>query len=139
LVTASAAFTGFFHLPVTIPANCSREIAGFSRDQWEDANGSMAFAVLTQDGRMTARNRLIAPFFKDLRWPATTPRDIRITRRDETVTFAAERFVWGICLDLEGETPLADNFFDLYPWQGYTMPWHGAGDPRILRIGNLGS
>jgi beta-mannosidase len=128
-----------FHLPVTIPANSSREIAGFSRDQWERPDRSMAFAVLRQDGRVTARNRLVAPFFKDLRWPAMTTADVRVTRQGEIATFEADRFVWGICLDLLGEQPLADNFFDLYPGQVYSMAWHGESDPRILRIGNLGS
>jgi beta-mannosidase len=128
-----------FHLPVTIPANSSREIAGFSRDQWERPDRSMAFAVLRQDGRMVARNRLVGPFFKDLRWPAITTADVRVTRQGESVTFAADRFVWGICLDLDGEQLLADNFFDLYPGQAYSMAWHGESDPRILRIGNLGS
>jgi beta-mannosidase len=126
-----------FHLPVTIPANSSREIAGFSRDQWEDPDQSMAFAVLMRDGRMLARNRLVGPFFKDLRWPATKIEDVRVTRSGGAVTFKADRFVWGVCLDLEGETPLADNFFDLYPGQAYSMAWRGADDPRILRVGNL--
>jgi len=128
-----------FHLPVIIPANSSREIAGFSRDQWEDADRSMAFAVLRQDGRMVARNRLCGPFFKDLRWPAATPADVRVARNGEIVTFEADRFVWGVCLDLDGETSLADNFFDLYPGQVYSIAWHGEHYPRIVRIGNLGS
>jgi hypothetical protein len=32
---------------------------------------------------------------------------------------------------------LADNFFDLYPGQAYTMVWDSAEDPVVLRVGNL--
>ena len=126
-----------FHLPVTIPANTAREIAGFSRDQWENTDASAAFAALTQDGRLVARNRLILPFFKDVKWPAATPADVAITRTGGAVTFKADRFVWGVCLDLDGETPLPDNFFDLYPGQAYTVLWKQDADPRILQAGNL--
>jgi beta-mannosidase len=126
-----------FDLPVTIPAGGAREIAGFSRDLWEKTDASMAFAVLRQDGRTVARNRLMLPFFKDMRWPSASPADVRITRSGGAVTFKADRFVWNVCLDLDGETPLADNFFDLYPGQPHTILWKGEEDPRILRVGNL--
>jgi beta-mannosidase len=126
-----------FDLPVTIPANSAREIAGFSRDQWENTDASMAFALLRQDGQTLARNRLALPFFKDLRWPAVSPADIQITRDGHEVTFKSDRFVWAVCLDLDGERSLAHNFFDLYPGQAHAIPWQAADDPHILRIGNL--
>jgi hypothetical protein len=126
-----------FHLPVVIPANSSREIAGFSRDQWEDPSSSMVFATLRKEGLLAARNRLVSPLFKDLTWPRATPADVRVTRSGNAVTFKAERFVWGVCVDLDGERPLADNFFDLYPGQAYTMLWSSSEDPVVLRVGNL--
>jgi hypothetical protein len=126
-----------FHLPVVIPANSAREIAGFSRDQWTDPTTSIAFATLHREGRLVARNRLILPFFKDLHWPPATPADITITRHANTVTFTSTRFIFGVCLDLTGETPLADNFFDLYPNQPHTLLWPHESDPKIQRIGNL--
>jgi beta-mannosidase len=126
-----------FDLPVTLPANSAREIAGFSRDQWEKTDASMAFALLRQDGQTIARNRLALPFFKDLHWPAVSTDDVRVTRDGRAVTFKSDRFAWGLCLDLDGETALADNFFDLYPGQPYAIPWKGDDDPHILRIGNL--
>jgi beta-mannosidase len=126
-----------FHLPVVIPANSAREIAGFSRDQWEEPAASMAFATLRREGLLVARNRLVLPVFKDLRWPAATPGDVGVTRSGNAVTFKSERFVWGVCLDLDGERALADNFFDLYPGQAYTMLWGAEEDPVVLRVGNL--
>jgi hypothetical protein len=64
---------------------------------------------------------------------------VRVTRvaGGGRVGFEAERFVWGVCLDLAGETPLADNFFDLYPGVPHEVEWHGDADPIILRVGNL--
>jgi beta-mannosidase len=126
-----------FHLPVVIPANSAREIAGFSGEQWTDRTSSAAFAVLRKEGLVVARNRLIAPLFKELRWSRATPDDVQVARTGNAVTFKSERFVWGVCLDLDGERPLADNFFDLYPDQGHTVLWNEAEDPRILRVGNL--
>src|SRR5205085_6369300 len=79
-----------FHLPVVIPANNSREIAGFSKDQWTDSTGSMAFAVLRSEGLMVARNRLVRPFFKELDWPRATPAEVQVTRSGNAVTFKAD-------------------------------------------------
>jgi beta-mannosidase len=134
---AGGAYPLDFHLPVVIPANSAREIAGFSRDQWIDPTTSMAFATLHREGHLVARNRLILPFFKDLRWPPATPADVKITRTANTITFQSDRFIWALCLDLHGETPLPDNFFDLYPNQPHTLLWNEDSDPKILRIGNL--
>jgi hypothetical protein len=97
----------------------------------------MAFATLRREGLLVARNRLVLPVFKDLRWPAATPGDVGVTRSGNAVTFKSERFVWGVCLDLDGERALADNFFDLYPGQAYTMLWGAEEDPVVLRVGNL--
>jgi beta-mannosidase len=126
-----------FHLPIVIPANTSREIAGFSRDQWTDPTTSIAFATLHHEGRLIARNRLILPFFKDLHWPPATPADVKITRTANTVTFTSDRFIGSLCLDLHGETPLNDNFFDLYPNPPHTLLWNQESAPKILRLGNL--
>jgi beta-mannosidase len=126
-----------FHLPVTIPANGAREVAGFSRDQWDDVAGSVAFAALSVEGRVVARSRLFVPLFKEMRWPAVTPADVRVTRVGDEVTFTCEKFAWGVCLDLDGETRLGDNFFDLFPGEGYTVAWREAVGPRVVRVGNL--
>ena len=134
---AGGAYPLDFQLPVTIPANSAREIAGFSRDQWEREDASMAFAVLTRDGRVLARNRLVVPLFKDLKWSAAGPDDLRVTRDGNAVTFSSDRFVWGVCLDLNGEEALADNFFDLYPGQSHSIVWPREEAPSILRVGNL--
>jgi beta-mannosidase len=123
-----------YQLPVTIPANTSREIAGFSRDQWERTDRSMAFAALTQEGRVIARNRLCEPFFRDLHWPVA---NVRCTVKGGVARFESESYAWGICLDLDGAEALADNFFDLYPGMVHEIAWPRSTPPVIRRIGNL--
>lgn len=59
--------------------------------------------------------------------------------KDSIEIFGCDTFCWGGCLDLDGETPLADNSFDLYPGIPYSIPWTQSRDPKILRIGNLHS
>jgi prepilin-type processing-associated H-X9-DG protein len=36
-----------------------------------------------------------------------------------------------------GETPLADNFFDVYPGIPYEVAWRAAEPPVVLHVGNL--
>jgi beta-mannosidase len=126
-----------FHLPVVIPANSSREIAGFDRELWEDVEASAAFAILGQEGSVVARNRLALPYFKEMRWAEASPADVRVRREGEWAIFEADVFVWGVCVDLDGEAGLADNFFDLYPGVPHVVAWRGDEGPRILRVGNL--
>ena len=63
--------------------------------------------------------------------------DVKVTRSAAGVTFLCDRFAWGVCLDLSGEVPLADNFFDLYPRVPHTISWDRPDDPIVLRVGNL--
>ena len=52
--------------------------------------------------------------------------------------FTSDRFAWRVCLDLDGETPLPDNFFDVFPGIPTILDWpEGSPAPRILRVGNL--
>jgi len=119
---------------VTLAPDAATRLAAFPRATWSDPQRSLAFAVLRQGDRLLARNRLILPFFKDLAW---SPAQVTVSVSDGQATFLSPTFTWGLCLDLDGETPLSDSFFDLYPNQPYTLPWPGPTPPRILRTGNL--
>lgn len=45
---------------------------------------------------------------------------------------------WRVCLDLDGEAPLPDNFFDVFPDLPTVLPWpKSLGKPRVLYLGNL--
>ncbi|HEY3323079.1 MAG TPA: hypothetical protein VGP72_21685 [Planctomycetota bacterium] len=119
---------------VVLPPNASTKLASFSAGEWTDAAASLAFAILEHDGKLLARNRLQQPIFKDMRWPKP---HVTVRRDGNRAIFESPAFAWGVCVDLNGEQPLADNFFDLYPGIPYAIPWTGAQNPTILNVGNL--
>ncbi|HLL90607.1 MAG TPA: hypothetical protein VK324_15005 [Tepidisphaeraceae bacterium] len=122
--------------PVTLSPNASTRLAAFPRSAWADPSTQLAFAVLARGGELIARNRLILPFYKDLKWPDQPPR-VEVVVREGRAVFASERFAFNVCLDLDGTAPLADNMFDVYPGQPYAIRWDRAEPPRVLCVGNL--
>jgi hypothetical protein len=91
-------------------------------EQWtalgQDASG--AFALLLQEGRTVAQNRVFVTPFKDLKF--AEPR-ISVERRGDRAVFTSPTFVWAVCLDPDGESPVADDVFDLLPGIPYEIPW----------------
>jgi len=120
--------------PVTLAANASTPLASFKKSAWKTPRRTIAFALLERDGESLARHRLIRPFFKDLQWP---PARVQVKVAAGRATFTSQTFVIGVCLDLDGERHLADNFFDLYPGIPYSIPWQSRTKPRVLYTGNL--
>jgi beta-mannosidase len=119
---------------VELPPNASTPLARFPVKEWKNPAKSAAFAMLTRGGNLLARNRLFLPFFKDLKW---APAKVRVRVENGRAVFESKAFAWGVCLDLDGETPLADNFFDVYPGVPYSIRWSGRKPPKVLRVGNL--
>jgi len=122
--------------PVIFAANASTPLAHFSRAEWEELGlqQSGAFAVLEQNGKTIAQHRLFLARFKDL---AFVEPQINTLLVGNVLTLASETFAWGVCLDVDGELPLADNCFDLLPGIPYSIPWSDKlGSPRIVRVGN---
>jgi len=120
----------------TLPANASTPLAQIPRAQWEtlDVTQSGAFAVLLQHGTLYAQHRLFVARFKEL---AFTQPHITLERHDGILTLTADAFAWGVCIDLTGELPLADDCIDLLPGIPYSLPWpKSLGDPVIAKIGN---
>lgn len=119
---------------IEIRPNTSQRIASFEKNEWLDPSDSAAFAVLSRDDEIVARNRLFLPMFRELKWTAA---DMRMHSEEGKLMFESDVFCWGVCLDLDGKTPLPDNFFDLYPGIPYSIPWTQAANPEVLRTGNL--
>lgn len=93
-----------------------------------------AFAVLYRDGREIARDTLFLPLYREVRWPRAR---VAVRREGGTAIFVSPTFAWRVCLDLDGERELPDNYFDLLPGLPYELPWPAAlGEPRVLRVGN---
>ncbi len=103
---------------VTLPPNASAVLAVIPAEAAADP-ADIPFAVLTdRAGNEICRNRLL-----DLRYfeyPLKPPH-IRVTRDGNDTVLEADSFVMGVCLDLNGETPLADNLFDLFPHMPYRL------------------
>ena len=122
--------------PVILEPNTASPLAHFERDLWEQTGLSCsgAFALLQKQERPISQHRMFLERFKALEF---TEPEIRLTREGSDIVLSSEAFVWGLCLDLDGEWPLQDNCFDLIPEIPYRMPWHDElGDPAVERIGN---
>jgi len=120
---------------VVLAANAATELASFAKTAWTDAKTQLAFAELTVGGAVVARHRLMLPFPIELAWK---PAQVTVKVEGGKAVFTSPVFAWGVCLDLDGETVLADNFFDLFPGTPYAIPWPHAQPPKIIGVGNLG-
>jgi hypothetical protein len=123
-------------IPCALPPNASVPIAtiGFPS---ETGPKSAGFAVLfDSESKPVAQHRCFTVRFHELH----LKRDPQITMTVEngTLTLSSDVFCWGVCLDVGGELPLADNCFDLLPGIRYSLPWDETtlGEPRIVRLGN---
>jgi len=95
---------------------------------------SGAFATLSRGRELVAQHRVFVERFKDLRF--VEPK-IALSRKDGLLTLACEQFAWGVCLDVDGELPVADNCFDLLPGVAYHLPWPDSlPGPRVVRVGS---
>lgn len=121
-------------LPVTLPPNASTPIASFKKREWKNTSASAAFAMLVKGDTVAARNRLILPFFKDLKWAAP---HLKVRVEKGKAVFTSDTFVWGVCLDLNGQKPMSDNFFDVYPGIPHAITWRGSRKPEVLFVGNI--
>ena len=123
------------HRAVVLPPNASTRVASFPKSKWTNPANSAAFASLADArGALLARHRLFLPLFKDLEW---APMQVTTHLEDNDVVFESSTFVWGICLDLNGDNSLPDNLFDLYPRVPYRLPWHHPTPPTIRYLGDM--
>lgn len=122
---------------VTLPPNASSLLAEFPLETWEALGETthLAFALLTRDGVEAARDIFCLKFFKEMAWPETR---VAIRREAGKAILESQTFAWRVCLDLDGEQPLPDNFFDLLPGIPTVLDWpDNLGEVRVLRVGNL--
>ena len=120
-----------------IPANASTPLASFSKTLWEQygLRNSGAFATLSREGEQIAQHRLFVERFKDL--DLSIEPVIGQSVHNSVLTLQSNVFVWGLCLDVEGEAPLADNCFDLLPGIPYSLHWPSSlGEPKVVNFGN---
>lgn len=81
-----------------------------------------------------SRDVLFLPFYKEMEWP---PAEVDVELSGGKAIFKSDTFAWRVCLDLDGELELADNFFDVLPGIPTTLAWpQSLPAPRVLRLGN---
>ncbi len=125
------------HHRVSLPANASTLLAEFEAGEWARLGDKThaAFAILSQNGKEAARDCFFLPLYREMVWPEAV---VRVHLEGEQAVFESEVFAWRVCLDLDGEKILPDNFFDVLPGIPTVLDWpHSLGEPQILRVGNL--
>ena len=122
-------------IAVLLPPNSSTELKSFPSSEWKSRASEMPFASLSDPtGTLIARNRLCDKLFKEMEWPKA---NIQASVSDGQATFTSDTFALDVCIDLDGERSLADNFFDLWPGTSYSIPWTEKAYPEIINVGNI--
>ena len=134
VVSLAGAYPVDRKMRVELKPNASTRVASFPLGEWADPKSSLAFASLSRGPELLARNRLCQPLFKEMIWSKP---DVRVTIKNGKAVFESNVFAWGVCIDLDGEQALADNFFDVFPGTPYELPWADSNAPTIRYIGNL--
>ena len=120
---------------ITIQANRSVMIAAFPEKIFKDNDMKTCgvFAILEKNGKSVSQYRFFTEKFKDLSFSRPV---IKITRQGDIVTFKSDTFIWGACIDVNGEDNEPDNCFDILPGIPYTIPWTKKEMPRVIFCGN---
>ena len=95
-----------------------------------DGCDAVAFAVLyDKNGAQVSAARLVHSTYDCLPMEQAS---IDVQLEDGKAVFVSDRPVLGVCLDLDGESFLADNMFDLFAGVPYRLPWGETKPPEIL-------
>lgn len=119
---------------VELAPNASTLLSSFPVEEWDrvGVQDCAAFALLRKDGDLVAQQRLLRAPFKDLH---LAPSEIHVSRDKDQAVFRSDAFIWGVCLDVDGEQPLADDVFDLLPGVEYRVPDAARGGlPQPQRV-----
>lgn len=138
LVSLSGGYPLEFTREAILPGNAATLLASFSLTEWQRLGVSQhaAFSILRdENGREVSRDTYLLPFFKEMAWPQAK---VQVEVKEGKAIFTSATFAWRVCLDLDGERPLPDNFFDILPGIPTILPWADElGEPKLLRLGNL--
>jgi len=120
---------------VTIPANSSTIIASFDKSLLEKAgyDSHGAFAVLKNNNVTIAQHRIFINKFKDI---TLVKPEINIQQKGDMAILTSPVFVWGVCLDIDGESNVKDNCFDLIPEIPYTVKLNKGEKISVKATGN---
>ena len=120
---------------VTLPPNRSVIIASFDKDAFEKAGikNHGAFAVLKDKETIISQHRLFLARFKDL---SLQKPQVSIKQNGEKAIITSPVYVWGLCLDIDGESDISDNCFDLLPGIPYMINFGKGEKVEVKMTGN---
>lgn len=120
---------------VTLPPNASTIIASIDKEIFVKAGitNHGAFAVLKDSERVISQHRLFRTRFKDL---ALQKPQVSIKYDGDKATITSPVYVWGLCLDIDGESDIDDNCFDLLPGIPYTVNLKKGEKIEVKMTGN---
>ncbi len=120
---------------ITLPPNSSTIIASFEKNALNNAGikNHGAFALLKYGKTIIAQNRLFLAKFKDLE---LTKPQVTVNYSEDKAIITAPAYVWGLCLDIDGESDIADNCFDLLPGIPYTFSIKKGEKTEVKMTGN---
>jgi beta-mannosidase len=120
---------------VTLPPNASTVIASFDKNAFEKAGTKNhgAFAVLKDNVTVISQHRLFLARFKDL---ALQKPQVSIKYREDKAIITSSVYVWGLCLDIDGESNISDNCFDILPNIPYTVNIKKGEKVEVKMTGN---
>ncbi len=111
------------HSTVKIPANSSVVIAHINAEE-----GYIPYAELKAEGEPLSRRRYVDKAYNEL---GLKKCEIKVEKRGNKAVYTADKLVLGVCIDLDGDKKLGDNFFDLYPGKPYEVEI-GEHDGSVL-------
>ena len=118
---------------VRIPANQSVVIGSIPLPEDFDPRANLPFAMLqNKQGDIISRARLFEVRYHEFTWSKPT---IELRLEPGVLIFKSDVFAAGVCVDLDGDVPLGDNFFDLYPGEEHRIVWpEGRPLPRVRSL-----
>jgi beta-mannosidase len=119
----------------TLPSNASTVIASFDKSDWEKSGytTSGAFAVLKKNDIPVAQYKMLMERFKNMKLEKPA---INIRYKGEYMILTSPVYVWGVCLDLDGEREMKDNCFDLIPDIPYYIKIKPGEQFSVKKTGN---
>lgn len=120
---------------VKLPANASTVIASFDRSAYEKAGYAThgAFAVLKNNDVPVSQYKMLMEKFKDMKLEKP---QITIEQKGDYAILTSPVFVWGVCIDIDGEALVNDNCFDLLPGIPYYVKLHKGEAVSVKQTGN---
>jgi len=123
------------NIEVTLLANASTVLASFDKSVYEKAGykNHGAFAVLKNNDIPVSQHKMLKEKFQDI---SLDKPKINILHNGDYATLTSPVFVWGVCIDIDGEASVTDNCFDLLPGIPYYVRLNKGEKVSVKQTGS---